>query len=133
MRDFLDTRNIMEALNSLWTIGVIVVVLILAIYCRHHYRGSGWASQVKLGSAIGILLMGDIVQRSTIWWWHHQFNNGVRVALDVYYPALAVGCTFAIVGIFVSIRILSEAYWGWPSCLRVSAVVLALAAVLVLV
>jgi hypothetical protein len=121
----------MEILNSVWTVGVIAVVLILGVYCRFHFNRSGWAPNVKLSAAFMIFLMGDVIQRSTIWWWHHQFNIGIKLPLDVYYPQLALGCSFAIVGTFILLRILSESYWGWPSCLKVSALVLILAAVLV--
>lgn len=126
-------RANMEVLNAVWTVGVIAVILILGVYCRHHYRRAGWAAHVRLGVALGILLMGDVVQRSTIWWWHHLFNNGVRIPLDAFYLPLAIGCLFAITGIFVSIRILSESYWGWPTCARISIAVLAIAALLVVI
>lgn len=133
MGGILDTRNVMEALNATWTTGVIAVVIILGIYTRHHYNRVKWAPHVKLAAAFMFFLMGDVVQRSVIWFWHHEFNRGTKVPLDAYYPQLAIGCAFAIVGTFILIRVLSESYWGWPSCLRVSALVLALAAVLVLV
>lgn len=128
-----DIRAAMEILNSVWTVGVIAVVIILVIYARWHFRRVGWAPHVRLAVAVSVLLMGDVVQRSTIFWWHHEFNRGIRLPLDIYYPQLALGCTFAIAGIFISIRVLSEAYWGWPSCLRVSIAVLAIATLLVFI
>ncbi len=131
---FLNTvRANMEVLNAVWTVGVVAVILILAVYCRHHWVRYGWASQVRLGVALGVLLMGDVVQRSTIWWWHHLFNNGTRIPLDEFYFPLAIGCLFAITGIFISIRVLSESYWGWPSCMKVSVGVLMIAGLLVIV
>lgn len=126
-------RSNMEILNAVWTVGVIAVDIILLIYCRHHYARHGWAPQVKLGIVFGILLMGDIVQRSTIYWWHHLFNHGIKLPLDDFYLELAIGCVFAIAGIFMTIRVLSEAYWGWPSCMQVSLGVIAIAVILVVI
>lgn len=126
-------RFIMEILNSLWTVGVITVIIILAIYCRYHFLRVGMAPHVRLGMVIGVLLMGDVVQRSTIFYWHHLFSHGIKISLDEFYRPLAIGCLFAITGIFLAIRVLSEAYWGWPACAKVSALVIVLAAALVAV
>jgi hypothetical protein len=105
---------------------------VLLIYSGYCWRRDGFAAHVRLALGMAVVIAGAGGHQAVIQWWHHEVIRGYPITMESIYPQLAAALFLAIGSTFFLIRVLSERFFGWPSCATVMGAVLVTAAVLVI-
>lgn len=107
------TPRFLEGMNGTLSFLLAFGCIMFLAYISREIKENGFErTRLQGGISIFVLIFGEMISRSWIWWWRHLENSGDSADWMVRSPVLYIGAGIEILGIICVIRVFAPDKWG---------------------